>query len=170
MSSTEPQTASGSQAPPEATAPTIAPSPKLSSKTLTILLIATCILPLVTLSVYAALFGKASDTVLPVDVIVTKEPVEAYGGQGAILTDVIVIQNLTDHELPNLTVDLNGQYFLHRQSPVAPSERLVFPQQIFSTKSNQRWVPGRYPLTKVSVTAKLPSGRRGVKIVRFDET
>jgi len=57
---------------------------------------------------------------------------------------------------------------LYRDSPVLPAERLVFPQSIFSTKSNQRWVPGRYPLTKISVTAKLPSGRRGVKIERFD--
>jgi hypothetical protein len=44
----------------------------------------------------------------------------------------------------------------------------VFPQQIFATKSNQRWVPGRYALTEITVTAKLPSGRRGVKIVELD--
>ena len=152
----------------EAASPSLAPTAKLSPKTLTLLLIATCLVPLITLSGYAILFGKASDAPLDVEVVVAKEPVEAVGGQGAILTDVVVIRNLTDHELPNLTMNLNGQYFLYRDSPVLPGERLVFPQSIFATKSNQRWVPGRYPLTKINVTAKLPSGKRGVKIVKYD--
>lgn len=151
-----------------ASPPRLAPTAKLAPKTLTMLLIATCLAPLITLSGYAMFFGKARDAPLDVDVVVAKEPVEALGGQGAILTDVIVIENLTDHELPNLTMNLNGQYFLYRDSPVLPGERLVFPQSIFATKSNQRWVPGRYELTKISVTAKLPSGKRGVKIVRYD--
>jgi len=146
----------------------LAPTAKLSPKTLTLLLVATCLVPLITLSGYAILFGKASDAPLDVEVVVAKEPVEAVGGQGAILTDVVVIRNLTDHKLPNLTMNLNGQYFLYRDSPVLPGERLVFPQSIFATKSNQRWVPGRYPLTKINVTAKLPSGKRGVKIVKYD--
>jgi len=150
------------------TLPPIAPTAKLSPKLLTILLVATCLVPLITLSGYALFFGKAKDAALDVEVVVAQEAVEAIGGQGAMLTDVIVIRNLTDYELPNLTINLNGQYFLYRDSPVLPAERLVFPQSIFSTKSNQRWVPGRYPLTKISVTARLPSGRRGVKIERFD--
>lgn len=145
-----------------------APARTLSPRALTILLLLTCLVPLIALSGYAALFGKARDAPLEVEVVIGKEPVEMLGGQAAVLTDAIVIRNLTDDELPNLTIDLNGQYFLHRQSALGPRERLVFPQQIFATKSNQRWVPGRYPITKISVTAKLPSGRRGVKIVRPD--
>jgi hypothetical protein len=151
-----------------ASQPRLAPTAKLAPKTLTLLLIATCLVPLITLSGYAMFFGKARDAPLDVQVMIAKEPVEAVGGQGAILADVIVIENLTDHELPNLTVNLNGQYFLYRDSPVLPGERLVFPQSIFATKSNQRWVPGRYRLTKINVTAKLPSGKRGVKIVKYD--
>jgi hypothetical protein len=149
---------------------TIAPTRRLSPRVLTLLLLMTCLVPLVALSGYAAMFGKASDTALDVDVTVAREPVEAVGGQGAILTEVIVIHNRTAHELPNLTVDINGQYFLYRQSPILPGERLVLPQQIFSTKSNQRWVPGRYAITEINVTAKLPSGRRGVKVIRYDDT
>jgi hypothetical protein len=151
-----------------ASLPRVAPTATLAPKTLTMLLIATCLAPLITLSGYAMFFGKASDAPLDVNVVVAKEPVEALGGQGAILTDVIAIENLTDYELPNLTMNLNGQYFLYRDSPVLPGERLVFPQSIFATKSNQRWVPGRYALTKISVTAKLPTGKRGVKIVKFE--
>ena len=135
---------------------------------LTFLLVSSCLVPLIGLSVYAAFFGRPSDAPLDVKVTVGHEPVEAFGSQGAVLTEVVTIENLTGHELPNLTVDLNGQYFLHRQSPVAVGERLVLPQQIFATKSNQRWVPGTYPLTEINVTAKLPSGRRGVKIVSFE--
>lgn len=153
---------------PHADATGVAPTLRLSPRALTTLLLLTCLIPLITLSAYATFFGKARDAVLDVDVVLGKEPVEAIGGQGAILADVLVIENKTDHELPNLTVDINGQYFLHRQSPVRPRERLVFPQQIFATKSNQRWVPGRYPITEVNVTAKLPSGRRGVKVIEYD--
>ncbi len=148
----------------------LAPTPRLSAQLLTTLLVLTCLIPLIVLSGYAAFFGKARDASLEVEVLVGREPVEAVGGQGAILTDVIVLRNLTDHELPNLTIDLNSQYYLHRQTPVQPGERLVFPQQIFATKSNQRWVPGRYALTKISVTAKLPNGRRGVKIISLPES
>jgi hypothetical protein len=133
---------------PQADAAGVAPTLRLSPRALTTLLLLTCLIPLITLSAYATFFGKARD---------------------AILADVLVIENKTDHELPNLTVDINGQYFLHRQSPVRPGERLVFPQQIFATKSNQRWVPGRYPITEINVTAKLPSGRRGVKVIEYDQ-
>lgn len=147
----------------------VAPTLRLSPRALTTLLLLTCLIPLITLSAYATFFGKARDATLDVDVVIGKEPVEAIGGQGAILADVLVIENKTDHDLPNLTVDINGQYFLHRQSPIGPGERLVLPQQIFATKSNQRWMPGRYPITEINVTAKLPSGRRGVKVVEYDQ-
>ena len=147
----------------------VAPTLRLSPRALTTLLLLTCLIPLITLSAYATFFGKARDATLDVDVVIGKEPVEAIGGQGAILADVLVIENKTDQDLPNLTIDINGQYFLHRQSPIGPGERLVLPQQIFATKSNQRWVPGRYPITEINVTAKLPSGRRGVKVVEYDQ-
>jgi len=42
------------------------------------------------------------------------------------------------------------------------------PQQIFSTKSSQRFIPGRYPITEITVTGKLPSGRRAVKTAPFE--
>jgi hypothetical protein len=146
----------------------IAPAPRLSGWAFTTLLVLTCFIPLAGLSTYAAFFGRASDADLPVAIGIGKEPVEALGNQGAILTDVVWLESQFDVELPNVTIDLNGQYFLYRQSPLAPGERLVLPQQIFSTKSNQRWVPGRYPITEVNVTAKLPSGRRAVKTLRLE--
>ena len=62
---------------------TIAPTRRLSPRVLTLLLLMTCLVPLVALSGYAAMFGKASDTALDVDVTVAREPVEAIGGQGA---------------------------------------------------------------------------------------
>lgn len=147
----------------------IAPTPRLSGLAFTTLLMLTCFVPLIGLSVYASFFGRASDADLPVAIGVGKEPVQAMGGQGAILTDVVWLESQFDSDLPNVTIDLNGQYFLYRQSPLAPGERLVLPQQIFSTKSNQRWVPGRYAITEINVTAKLPSGRRAVKTLTFEE-
>jgi len=147
----------------------LAPAPRLAGWGFTTLLILACFMPLAGLSIYASFFGRASDTDLPVTIGFGVEPVKTLGGQGAVLTDVIWLESQYDSELPNVTIDLNGQYFLYRQSPLAPGERLVLPQQIFSTKSNQRWVPGRYPITEVNVTAKLPSGRRAVKTIVYDD-
>lgn len=146
--------------------PTLSPAPRLSGRGFTWLLLLTCFVPLIGLSVYAAYFGRVSDTELPVEVGVGSEPVQAAGGQGAILTDVLWLQSRSDVDLLNVTIDINGQYFLYRQAPLRAGERLVLPQQIFSTKSSQRWVPGRYRITEINVTAKLPSGRRGVKTIR----
>ena len=140
-----------------------APGPRLSARSLTWLLLLACFVPLIFLSVYAAFFGRASDAALPVAVGVGKESVKTVGGQGAVLTDVLWIESQAEFDLSNVTVDINGQYFLYRHSPLRAGERLVLPQQIFSTKSSQRWVPGRYPITAIHVTGKLPSGRRGVK-------
>lgn len=145
----------------------LAPAPRLSGRGFTLLLILTCLLPLIGLSVYTALFSRAHDTPLAIEIGTSKEPVEAAGGQGAIMTDVIWIESHFDSDLSNVTIDLNGQYFLYRQSPLLAGERLTLPQQIFSTKSSQRWIPGRYPISEINVTAKLPSGRRAVKTVLF---
>jgi len=146
----------------------IAPAPRLTGRVFTLLLVLTCFVPLIGLSAYAAFFGRASDAVLPVEIGIGKEPIQAMGGQGAILTDVVWLVSEFGADLPNVTIDINGQYFLYRQAPLAAAERLVLPQQIFSTKSNQRWVPGRYPITEINVTAKLPSGRRAVKTLKFE--
>ena len=138
------------------------PAPTLTGRGLTALLLLACLLPLLVLSLYAIFYGRASDTPLPVDVEVGKRPVAMASGEGSVLADVVIVTNKTDFAIPNLTLDLNGQYFLYQDRPLEPGEELVLPQQIFMTKSNQPWVPGRYRLTEVNVTGRLPSGARGV--------
>lgn len=149
--------------------PRIAPTPRLSSRGLFIALGMTCILPLTALSIYAAVFGRAIQNTLDVQVTLERELVPTVNGSGAIPTDVVQIRNMTGHDVPNLTVDLNGQYFMYQDSPMAKGETITLPQNIFATKSNQRFVPGRYPIEDVTVTGRLPSGARGVTEVRFDE-
>lgn len=138
------------------------PAPTLSGRGLTTLLLLACLLPLLVLSLYAIFHGRASDKPLPVDVEVGTRPVELASGEGSILADVVVVKSKAEFPIPNLTLDLNGQYFLYQDRPLEPGEELVLPQQIFMTKSNQPWVPGRYRLNEVNVTGRLPSGARGV--------
>lgn len=138
------------------------PEPKLSGRGLTLLLLLVCLLPLAVLTGYAVMHGPATDKSLPVEVEIGKRPVMLASGEGAVLADVVVIRNQADYAIPNLTIDLNSQYFLYQHQPLQVGEELVLPQEIFSTKSNQRWVPGRYPLTEINVTGRLPSGARGV--------
>lgn len=147
----------------------LAPTARLTGKQFFGLLLLMCLLPLAGLTCYAVFFGRAHDTPLKVDVGISKEPIPTADGSGALMTDVVWIKSLYDEDLLNVTIDLNGQYFLYRQSPLHAGERLVLPQQIFSTKSNQRFRPGRYPITEINVTGKLPSGRRAVKTATFAE-
>lgn len=147
----------------------IAPTPRLSGRGLLLLLLLVSLLPLVSLSVYAIFFGRAADHDLPVEVLLDKRPVNAIADQGSVLTDVVVVKNLAEYSIPNLTINLNGQYFLYQNSPLEISETLVLPQQIFKTKANQTFVPGRYSIDEVTVTGRLPSGARGVAEVRFPE-
>ena len=136
--------------------------PSLGARGLTLSLLAACFIPLAGLSIYAITVGGAYDKPLPVEVAIDVRPVELASGGGAVLAPVVVIRNLADFEIPRLTIDLNGQYFLHQDAPLRVGEELVLPQEIFSTKSNQRWKPGVYPITEINVTGQLPSRARGV--------
>jgi hypothetical protein len=147
--------------------PALRPEPKLSGRGLTTALLLACFLPLAGLSIYAIIVGGAFDKPLPVEVEVGKRMVPIAEGGGAVLADVVIIRNLSDHDIPRLTIDLNGQYFLHQDKPLTVGEELVLPQAIFSTKSNQRWNPGDYPLKEINVTGQLPTKGRGVLEVNF---
>ncbi|MCM2373383.1 hypothetical protein [Aporhodopirellula aestuarii] len=145
----------------------IAPVAQLSTRGLFLALAAVCLFPLITLSAYAIIFGKASEHQLPVNVIVDRRPLPTFDGEKQILEDVVVIENEADFAIPNVTVNLNGQYFLYQDKPLEIGETLVVRQAAFATKSSQRWVPGRYRLTDITVTGKLPSGARGVTEVQY---
>lgn len=149
--------------------PRIAPTRQLSSRGLLLALLATCVVPFTVLSIYTAIFGRATEHRLPVSVQVEQRPLPTITGAGTVLADVIVIENLADHEIRNVTIDLNSQYFLNRKAPLAIGEQLILPQDVFATKSSQRFVPGKYPITHVTVTGQLPSGARGVTEVPFGE-
>ena len=145
----------------------IAPTPRLGGWGLTLALLATCLVPLTGLSLYAVFFGRAADRPLPVRITIDRVPIETADGRAALLTDVIRIENLADHAIPNVTADLNGQYFLYRDSPLSVGETIIIPQNVFATKSNQRFAPGRYPIEVIHVTGRLPSGARGVAEAQF---
>jgi len=160
---TEPATPAAFQSPKK-----IAPVTRLSSLGLMLALAATCLVPLCGLTVYATFFGRAADRKLPVLVELANRPIDRASGRGAVLDHVVVVTNTADFDIPNVTVDLNGQYFLYRDSPLMAGQSIVIRQSIFATKANQMFVPGRYPITDVTVTGKLPSGGRGVTEVLFD--
>ncbi|TWU43746.1 hypothetical protein Q31b_12760 [Novipirellula aureliae] len=145
----------------------IAPVPQLSSKAFTLALLAVCIIPLAGLTLYATLYGRAAEKKLPVEVAIEQRVLPMPSGERGALVDVVVIKNLADFDIPNVTIDLNGQYFLYRDPPLAKAETLVLPQSVFMTKSSQRFAPGRYPITEVTVTGKLPSNARGVTEMHF---
>ncbi|WP_146404394.1 hypothetical protein [Planctomycetes bacterium CA13] len=146
----------------------IAPVARLSPRALTIALLVVCIAPLAGLSLYATLYGRAAEKSLPVEISLDRQVMQSPGAQGGLLVDVVVIKNLAEFDIPNLTINLNGQYFLYRDPPLEKGETLVLPQGIFMTKANQRFAPGRYPITEVTITGKLPSKARGVTEINFD--
>ncbi len=142
----------------------IAPSLQLSRRGLTL-----CLLAMVAagLSVYAMFPDSVGGPPLPVSVSLDRQTVSTTGGQGAVLTEVVVVENKADHELKRISIEINGQYLLFQNSPLAIGEKLVLPQRIFTDKrSSQRFNPAKYAVEDVVVTGQLPSGARGV--TKFD--
>ena len=120
------------------------------------------------LTVYAMFPGSVGGPPLPVKVGLGQEPVETVGGTVAMLTDVVTIENETDFQIKNLTVELNGLYLLTHASPLLPGERLVFPQEVFTDKrSSKRFDPERQVVDEVVVTGQLPNKKRGVSLIEF---
>lgn len=107
---------------------------------------------------------------LPVTAAIDRQPIETTGGQGALLTEVVVVQNQADHEIRRLSIEINGQYLLFQDSPLAVAEKLVLPQRVFTDKrSSQRFNPDKYQVEEIIVTGQLPSGARGVSKFEFIE-
>lgn len=157
-------TADGTSPPPSP--PRVAPTLQLSRRGL--------ILSLITmvgagLAVYAMFPESVGGPSLPVQVTLDRRLVETVGGRGAVVTDVVVVKNLADHSIPRLSLDINGQYLLFRDTPLAVSEEFVVPQQVFTDKrSSQRFDPTRYAVDDVVATGQLPSGARGVSTFEFE--
>ena len=145
--------------------PTLAPTTRLSSRGLTIALLSMAI---VGLSVYAMFPESVGGPPLPVTVTVDRQPIETTGGQGALLTEVVVVENQADHDIKRLSIEINGQYLLFQNSPLLVAEKLVLPQRVFTDKrSSQRFNPDKYEVEEIIVTGQLPSGARGVSKFEF---
>ncbi|KAA1262151.1 hypothetical protein LF1_47130 [Rubripirellula obstinata] len=121
------------------------------------------------LSVYALFPDSVGGPPLPVLATIELEPVETVSGVGALMTEVVVIENLLDDEIGKLTIDINGQYLYLQNSPLAARERLVMPQRTFTDKrSSARFDPVKYPVEDIVVTGQLPNGARGVSRFEFE--
>lgn len=145
--------------------PKVAPTLQLSSRGLTFALLAMAAFGL---SVYAMFPASVGGPPLPVNVVLDHQPIETVGGQGALLTEVIVVQNTADHEIKRLSIEINGQYLLFQNSPLGAGEQRALPQRVFTDKrSSQRFNPSKYDVEDVIVTGQLPSGARGVTKFEF---
>ncbi len=147
------------------TAPQIAPTLQLSRRGLVISLAS---MVAVGLSVYALFPETINGPQLPVQAKLDRQAVASQSAAGATLTSVVVIENLSNDPIPRLGIEINGQYLLHRQSPLDVGESIVLPLRVFTDKrSSQRYDPVKYPPTEVIVTGQLPSGARGISKFEF---
>ena len=145
--------------------PSVAPTLQLSRRGLVLSLVA---MVATGLSVYALFPESVGGSPLPVEVRLDRQPVETPGGSGAVVTEVVVVDNLSDHDIPRLSVEINGQYLLIRQSPLAKRQSVVLPQRVFTDKrSSQRFDPSRYDVDEVTVSGQLPSRARGMSRFEF---
>lgn len=147
--------------------PTVSPTVRLSRRGLIVSLLSMVGFGLAVYSVFPESVGGPP---LPVAVMLDQRPVETVSGQGAVVTEVVVVKNLTAHAIPHLSLDINGQYLLFRETPLEVDEDLVLPQRVFTDKrSSQRFDPSRYEVEDVVVTGQLPSGARGVSKFEFQD-
>ena len=145
--------------------PNLAPTLQLSKHGLILCLLGMVV---VGLTVYSLFPESVGGPPLPVEVQLDTQPMETTSGMGAVLAEVVVVRNLSDHEIPKLTLEINGQYLLFQDPPLAVGESLVLPQRVFTDKrSSQRFNPSKYAVQDVKVTGQLPSGARGVTKFEF---
>lgn len=145
--------------------PTVAPTLQLSSRGLTIALLA---MVAAGLSVYAMFPESVGGPPLSVQVTLDRQPIATTGGQGALMTEVVIVENISEFEIQRLSIEINGQYLIFQKSPLPPGEKLVLPQQVFTDKrSSQRFNAVKYDVEDVVVTGQLPSGSRGVTKFEF---
>ena len=122
------------------------------------------------LSVYAMFPERVGGPPLPVAVELGKGAMPTADGAGKLLTEVIVLTNLADHPIPRFSIEINDQYLLIRDAPLAAKERLELPQRVFTDKrSNHRFNPIKYPVEAVTLTGQLPTGARGVTRFLFED-
>lgn len=121
------------------------------------------------LGVYGVFPERVGGPSLPVEVELDEKPIVTTGNQGVVLTKIVRVRNLADHEIPRLSVEINGQYLLMQNSPLAIGEALELPQEVFTDKrSSQRFNPDKYQVEEIVVTGQLPSNARGVSTFEFD--
>ena len=143
----------------------VAPSLQLSRRglVLSLLAMAAC-----GLGVYSLFPESVGGPALPVTIGLDHQPVETVDG-AAVLTPVVIVSNPNPFDIPKLTLEINGQYLLFRDSPLESEESLVLPQKVFTDKrSSQRFNPDRYSVQDVVVTGQLPGGARGVSKFEFE--
>ncbi len=120
------------------------------------------------LIVYSMFPSSVGGPPLPVEVTLGMQPVKTVTGVGAVMTEVVVVKNLSDHDIRKLTLDINGQYLMLQNSPLKVGETLTLPQRVFTDKrSSQRFEPSKYEVEDVVATGQLPSGARGVTKFEF---
>ena len=145
----------------------VAPTLKLSRRGLVCCL---CAVIGVGLAVYAIFPESVGGPPLPVETVLDRAAVETVGGQGAVVTEIVRVSNQTDHEIKKLTIEINGQYYLFRDSPLLPRENLVVPLRVFTDKrSSQRFDPARHQVDEIIVAGQLPNGARGISKFEFTE-
>ena len=146
--------------------PRVAPTLRLSRFGLVLSLLAMIATGLIVYSTFPESVGGPP---LPVEVTLDRRMVDTVGGRPTV-ADVVVVRNLTDDPIPRLSLDINGQYLLFREAPLAVDEEFVVPQQVFTDKrSSQRFDPSQHEVEDVVATGQWPSGARGVSKFEFED-
>jgi hypothetical protein len=120
------------------------------------------------LGVYALCPSSIDGPPLPVKVTLDEAPMETVGGNVALLTKVVTITSDLDQPIKNMTILLNGHYWMSQASPLQPGESLTLPLEVFTDKrSSRRFDPEIQQVSEVLVRGQLPNKSRGVSKFEF---
>lgn len=98
----------------------------------------------------------------------TAEQFDRLNRNMAIQEPRILVTNLGENEWTHVTVELNSRYKIWRhESTVEPGETLISGLDFFQTREGLFFPPGKIPITKVRVYARLPSGSRATYEVEY---
>ena len=147
------------------------PTPRLSSKGLTVALFFMILAPVCLVAAAVTMFPEIDQRELPVSIQLdgyhypaeVQASVDAHNaGEGEVLEPYLSVRNDGDEPLSSLFVTVNKRFVFHASEPLAPGESRDFYLSRLQEPDGSMFWPNLYDIRRVIVKARLPSKKQAI--------
>lgn len=147
------------------------PTPRLSSKGLTVALFFMILTPVCLVAAAVTMFPEIDQRELPVSILLdgyhypaeVQASVDAYNaGEGEVIEPFLTVRNDGDERLSSLFVTVNKRFVFHAADPLQPGESRDFYLSRLQEPDGSMFWPNLYDIRRVIVKARLPSKKQAI--------